>query len=182
MIEKNSLALIAFAALATGYGAWLYYQPKRSLPPLRQAAQYLSFGKCKLLSDKEHFLLIDCSASIVDYPDQDKRCLAALTHSAGNTVPTNCRADLSAEIAFLALENLKFPSPLYVTNDHLDVDAICAMLVFVYPKIAIAHRELVIEIARAGDFIKSTNEKAAKIWYGWEKLNFFLDSIREKLC
>lgn len=89
---------------------------------------------------------------VVDGSGQDGTVLT-LSHWPGTPTPEAYRADLSAEIAFRWLDA---PDPsmdaAYVTNNHFDQDGLVGVFALVDPETALACRDRLIDIARAGDF------------------------------
>jgi len=99
---------------------------------------------------------------VVDGAAQDGTVLT-LSHWPGSHTPAALRRDLSAEIAFAYLDHpeLRVDADL-VTNNHPDEDGIASVFVLVEPDAARARRELVVEIARAGDFSTTASRHAAR--------------------
>ncbi len=73
--------------------------------------------------------------------------------------------DLSAEIAYAYLldEDAWDPSTDVVTNDHLDVDGLIGLYFLTNPEHAIERAQLLIDIARVGDFGVVRSARAAQI-------------------
>ena len=87
-----------------------------------------------------------------------------LSHWPGSPTPPELCADLSAQIAFRALERPRwFDAIDVVSNNHFDQDGLASVYALVDPDAALARRELVIDVARAGDFGTFTNRDAARI-------------------
>jgi hypothetical protein len=87
-----------------------------------------------------------------------------LSHWPGMPTPPELRADLSAEIAFRALERpALFDRAEAVTNNHFDQDGLAGIFALVHPDVAERHRDLLIDIARAGDFGWFRSRDAARI-------------------
>ena len=76
----------------------------------------------------------------------------ALTHWPGMAQPPGMGADLSAQMAFRFVRSGADPGADVVTNNHFDQDGLASMLAFVEPDRALAHEELLIDLAAAGDF------------------------------
>lgn len=90
-----------------------------------------------------------------------------LSHWPGTVVPDALRADLSAEMAFRYLDAVADGSmaPVAadaVTNNHFDQDGVVGVHVLVHPESSLAHRELLVEVARAGDFDVTHDRRAAR--------------------
>lgn len=99
---------------------------------------------------------------VVDGAPQDGTVLT-LSHWPGSGTPAALRRDLSAEIAFAYLDRPELHVDVdTVTNNHPDEDGITSVFVLVDPGAALARRELVIEIARAGDFSTTASRRAAR--------------------
>jgi hypothetical protein len=76
-----------------------------------------------------------------------------LSHWPGSPTPADLLDDLSAQIAFRALERPEHLEGLdIVTNNHFDQDGLASAFALVDPSAATARREAVIDVARAGDF------------------------------
>lgn len=87
-----------------------------------------------------------------------------LSHWPGMPTPVDLRDDLSAQIVFKALDQpWLFDGVDAVTNNHFDQDGLTGIFTLVFPDIARAHRELLIDIARAGDFGAFHSRDAARI-------------------
>lgn len=86
-----------------------------------------------------------------------------LSHWPGAPTPEPLRADLSAEIAFNYLDHPEFHVDLpYVTNNHFDQDGLIAIFTLTDPDAAMARRERMIDVARAGDFSTFHHRDAAR--------------------
>ena len=88
-----------------------------------------------------------------------------LSHWPGSPTPDNLLDDLSAQIAFRALDQsecLVVDADL-VSNNHFDQDGLMSAFALVDPHAALARRELVIDVARAGDFGTFDHRDAARL-------------------
>jgi hypothetical protein len=86
-----------------------------------------------------------------------------LTHWPGIAQPPGMAADLSAEMAFRYLDAPpEHPPAEAVTNNHFDQDGLVSAFALVHPGDAMAHRELLIDLARAGDFGTYRDRRAAR--------------------
>src|SRR5437016_1361866 len=87
-----------------------------------------------------------------------------LSHWPGSHVAPTLAADLSAEIVIRYLEqpDLHVDAEL-VSNNHFDEDGLMGVWALVEPDAALRHKELVVDVARAGDFAWSTTRDAARI-------------------
>lgn len=93
-----------------------------------------------------------------------KSTVLTLSHWPNSGTPAALLRDLSAEIALAYLE-----SPSHhveadaVSNDHFDIDGFMSVWALCNPAEALADRELVAEVARAGDFARTDDRRAARI-------------------
>ena len=112
----------------------------------------------------------------VPYPDLDgvpnvvvdgsatEGTVLTLSHWPGSRVPESLRADLSAEIAVKYLEQpAMHVAADVVSNNHFDEDGLMGVFALVAPDATGAHRDLLIDVARAGDFGWSRTRDAARI-------------------
>ena len=87
-----------------------------------------------------------------------------LSHWPGSPTPKEVLDDLSAQIAFRALD---YPSWFdgidVVTNNHFDQDGLCSVYALTNPVAAMERRELVVDVARAGDFGTYVSRDAARM-------------------
>jgi peptidylprolyl isomerase len=87
-----------------------------------------------------------------------------LSHWPHSGTPWPLKADLSTEIAFRYLDAPEHHVDVpWVTNDHLDVDGFVAVHALARPEEALARRELLVEVAAAGDFADRCSDRAADI-------------------
>jgi hypothetical protein len=107
--------------------------------------------------------LEDVPNVIVD-GDGASSTLLTLSHWPGSHVPESLRADLSAEIVLRYLEQPEQHVAVDVTsNNHFDEDGLMGIYALVAPHDALAQRDLVADVARAGDFGWSTTRTAARV-------------------
>lgn len=86
-----------------------------------------------------------------------------LTHWPGYGVPPSLAADLSAEIVFNYLEHpIDHPPADIVTSDHFDQDGLACIYSMVEAETALENRDLLIDLARAGDFAVFNDRRAAR--------------------
>src|SRR3954452_8795108 len=86
-----------------------------------------------------------------------------LSHWPGSSVPDVLAADLSAEIAVKYLEHPELHVAAdVVSNNHFDEDGLMGVFALVDPEFALAHRDLVVDVARAGDFGWTRGRGAAR--------------------
>jgi hypothetical protein len=87
-----------------------------------------------------------------------------LSHWPGTDCPDALRADLSAEMTFRYLDRgggLHGGAEV-VTNNHFDEDGVVSVFVLTAPDEALARRDLLIDVARAGDFGWFRDRRAAR--------------------
>lgn len=104
---------------------------------------------------------------IVDGAAQEDTVLS-LSHWPGSDTPPQFRADTSTEIVlnYLAQPEARkqyAPGVRVVSNNHFDEDGLCALWAMLHPKEALERRELLIDVARAGDFDNYRRPQAAKV-------------------
>ena len=91
-----------------------------------------------------------------------------LSHWPGSSSPPEFRADTSAEIVlnYLSTEGSHktyAPKVRRVSNNHFDEDGLCSVWAMVRPKKALSRRDLLVDVARAGDFDTYRRPQAAKV-------------------
>jgi hypothetical protein len=102
-----------------------------------------------------------------------------LSHWPGSPTPDDLLDDLSAQIAFRALEQPhRFEHVQLVSNNHFDQDGLASAFALVDPEAALARRELLIDVARAGDFGTFEHREAARLAFA---LAAFDDPARSPL-
>jgi hypothetical protein len=104
---------------------------------------------------------------IVDGAAQEDTVLT-LSHWPGSGSPAEFRADTSTEIVlkYLATPGAKkqhAPKVRVVSNNHFDEDGLCAVWAMLHPKRAEQRRELLVDVATAGDFNTYRRPQAAKV-------------------
>ncbi|MBY0273104.1 MAG: hypothetical protein K2X02_06860 [Alphaproteobacteria bacterium] len=87
-----------------------------------------------------------------------------LSHWVPNRTESQYKAGTSTEICFKYLETNKNPSYDLVINNHLDVDGILSTFVLCYPKIAFAHRDVLVEASKTGDFWTWSEGRSLKLF------------------
>jgi hypothetical protein len=96
--------------------------------------------------------LRDVPHVVVDGSAQPGTALV-LSHWPGMPTPEPLRRDLSAEIAFAYLDHPELRVDVeFVTNNHCDQDGLVSVFALTDPDAALARRDRLIDIARAGDF------------------------------
>jgi hypothetical protein len=97
--------------------------------------------------------------------------LLTLSHWPGSSVPAPLRADLSAEIAVKYLEQPEqHVEAELVSNNHFDEDGLLGLFALVDPETALGLRDLVVDVARAGDFARSDTRHAARVAFAISSL------------
>jgi Family of unknown function (DUF6687) len=87
-----------------------------------------------------------------------------LSHWPGIDSPAEFAADLSAQMAFAYLDAFDLHSPAEaVSNNHFDQDGLVGLFALASPGDALARRDLLVEVARAGDFAVTSSRTAARI-------------------
>ncbi|MEL6428800.1 MAG: DUF6687 family protein [Planctomycetota bacterium] len=102
-------------------------------------------------------------------PDVNRSGDLHLSHWPGNRTPVGLKRDLSTDIAFALLEldasereGLLADKRALVLN-HLDTDGVCALFVLLRPEAARGARELLGQVAAAGDFFAAPSERAVAV-------------------
>ncbi|MDH3293900.1 MAG: hypothetical protein OER95_06215, partial [Acidimicrobiia bacterium] len=89
-----------------------------------------------------------------------------LTHWPGYPVAPELQADLSAGIAFKYLNQVISGAAVepaeFVTNNHFDQDGLVAAHALVNPEESLPHRDLLCDLAAAGDFAVYRDRRAAR--------------------
>ncbi len=87
-----------------------------------------------------------------------------LSHWPGIGSPARFAADLSAEMAFAYLPAFDLHhGASAVSNNHFDQDGLVSVFAMTRPDEALARRELLVEVARAGDFAVTPSRTAARV-------------------
>ncbi len=87
-----------------------------------------------------------------------------LSHWPGIGGPPEFAADLSAEMAFLYLAPFdRHGDATVVSNNHFDQDGLVGVFALSSPEHALARRDLLVEVARAGDFAVTRSRVAARV-------------------
>ena len=99
---------------------------------------------------------------VIDGSPNDSTVLT-LTHWPGFPQPDGFHFDLSAEMAFQYLDTpIRHPEADVVTNNHFDQDGLVGLHAMINPELSQAHRQLLIEVAEAGDFATFRDRRAAR--------------------
>ncbi len=88
--------------------------------------------------------------------------MLTLTHWPGIGQPAGLGADLSAQMAFKYISSGDPVDVEGVTNNHFDQDGLVSMFALIEPDLAERHRELLIDVAAAGDFATYQHRQAAQ--------------------
>jgi hypothetical protein len=104
---------------------------------------------------------------VVDGAAQNDTVLT-LSHWPGSGSPPEFRADTSTEIVMNYLDTSGAakryaPKVKIVSNNHFDEDGLCAVWAMLHPKQAMEKRELLVDVATAGDFGVYRRPQAAKV-------------------
>ncbi len=104
---------------------------------------------------------------VVDGAAQEDTVLT-LSHWPGSGSPPEFRADTSTEIVlnYLATTGARkqyAPRVNAVSNNHFDEDGLCAVWAMLHPKLAMERRDLLVDVATAGDFDTYRRPQAAKV-------------------
>ncbi len=87
-----------------------------------------------------------------------------LSHWPGSPTPVDLLDDLSAQIAFHALDRPALLDGIEaVSNNHFDQDGLMSAYALLEPEAATARRDLVIDVASAGDFATFRDRTAMRI-------------------
>lgn len=94
-----------------------------------------------------------------------------LSHWPGSPTPVALLDDLSAQIAFRALDQPDlFDGVDAVSNNHFDQDGLASAFVVLDPQAAIDRRERVVDVARAGDFGTFRDRDSIRVAFALEAL------------
>ncbi|MGE0266543.1 MAG: DUF6687 family protein [Candidatus Obscuribacterales bacterium] len=96
----------------------------------------------------------------------NKNTILTLSHWPANETPEKYKDDLSAQIVFRYLESGDAPlegAPVAVSNNHFDEDGLVSVFSMVNPDYALANKEFLIDVARAGDFSRFEDREAARV-------------------
>jgi hypothetical protein len=95
----------------------------------------------------------------------NRSTVLTLSHWPGTDCPRELQADLSAEMAYRYLDEggHRHGDTTVVTDNHFDEDGLVAMFALVDPATALAQRELLVDVARAGDFGCFHDRRAARM-------------------
>lgn len=87
-----------------------------------------------------------------------------LSHWPGSPTPVEVLDDLSAQIAFHALDRPALLAGIEaVSNNHFDQDGLASALVLIDPAAAVARKHALIDLAAAGDFATYTERDSMRL-------------------
>ncbi|WP_236185877.1 DUF6687 family protein [Pseudomonas protegens] len=87
--------------------------------------------------------------------------LLTLSHWPANKTPVEHKANLSTTSALGFLQQgLTVDRAQVITSDHFDLDGLASVYAFLAPEHALGHHQLLIDIARLGDFSRGTSAQA----------------------
>lgn len=87
-----------------------------------------------------------------------------LSHWPKSGTPKELKADLSVEIVFNYINNSRFQKQVEaVSNNHFDEDGLVSLYSILNPEEATKSKEMLIDIARAGDFSTYKRRESARI-------------------
>jgi len=107
---------------------------------------------------------------VVDGASNENTVLA-LSHWPKSGTPWPLKADTSVGVVFNYLDNAAWHREVQpVTNNHFDEDGLVSVYCLIEPEHALARRDLLIEVSKAGDFTASTSREAARIAFAIARL------------
>lgn len=108
--------------------------------------------------------LLDGAANVIVDGSATDGTVLTLSHWPHSVVPSGLEADLSAQMAFRYLTRADLHEPAtVVSNDHFDQDGLVSRFALVQPDAAIDRRELLVDVAAAGDFATYQRRDAARV-------------------
>lgn len=107
---------------------------------------------------------IDSVPNVIVDGARTKHTILTLSHWPKSGTPVELKADTSAEIVFTYLDSSQFHVHAdVVSNNHFDEDGLVGIFTMLTPAEAERHRDLLIDVARAGDFGTFSDRRAARI-------------------
>ena len=89
-----------------------------------------------------------------------------LSHWPNNQTPESLKRDTSTAIVFAYIDAPELHRQVeIVSNNHFDEDGLLSMFTFCYPDVALRHRALMLDAAKAGDFGVYTDRDAARLCF-----------------
>src|SRR5438128_2395305 len=92
-----------------------------------------------------------------------KGTVLTLSHWPDSGTPGPLSDDLSTQIVFHYLDGAERVDADLVSNNHFDQDGVCGIFTLISPDRAAARRDLLIDVASAGDFATYKDRTAARI-------------------
>lgn len=104
-------------------------------------------------------------ANVVVDGSPNEATVLTLSHWPGMTSPPATWADTSAEMAFRYLDAgaRSHGDAGVVTNNHFDQDGLVGVFALVDPAAALERRDVLLDVARAGDFAAPVGQQAARV-------------------
>ncbi|CDM87993.1 DUF6687 family protein [Xenorhabdus bovienii] len=97
-----------------------------------------------------------------------------LSHWPANRTPARYKANLSTESVLRFVPDMsEYPDVRHVTTDHFDLDGLASVYALIAPEHAQSHGQLLVDLARFGDFACGHGTKA-------RRLAFALNTITEQ--
>ena len=107
---------------------------------------------------------IDSFPNVIVDGARAKHTVLTLSHWPKSGTPIELKADTSAEIVFNYLDAPQFRVKAdVVSNNHFDEDGLVGIFAMLTPAMAEHHRDLLVGVARAGDFGVFSDRRAAQI-------------------
>jgi hypothetical protein len=107
---------------------------------------------------------IDSVLNIIVDGARAKQTVLTLSHWPKSGTPVELKADTSAEIVFNYLDSPRFHVQAdVVSNNHFDEDGLVGIFAMITPAMAERHRDLLVDVAQAGDFGMFSDRRAARI-------------------
>jgi len=94
-----------------------------------------------------------------------------LSHWPANRTPEQYKANLSTQSSFRYLcEESSKPDAAIVTSDHFDLDGVASIFAFLAPETALIHKNVLVEVAKLGDFSRGTSRQALSVGFALNAL------------
>src|SRR5262245_42616450 len=114
--------------------------------------QFLPYARCRSVPH----VIVDGAAT--------DNTMLTLSHWPRSSTPLGLRGDTSTAIVFNYLDRPDFHvAAEAVSNNHFDEDGLVGILALLQPALAQQHRDLLIDVAGAGDFGIYSRRQAARI-------------------
>jgi len=93
-----------------------------------------------------------------------------LSHWPVNDTPAPLRRDTSTEVVFAYLDHPTWHQPVdIVSNNHFDEDGLFSVFAMCFPRLAMKHRDLLVDASHAGDFGVFGTMDAARLCFALEE-------------